>query len=218
MRKLENIIKINFKDKELLKRSMIHKSFDKDYNNEKLEFLGDRVIGLVISQKLLLLYPDESEGIIDKKFANLVNKKTCTTIANQLNLKKFIKTGNSFKKVKSTDEKILSDCCEALIGAIYLDQGLVISEKFILSNWENFIKNSKITQIDPKTKLQEHSLKKFKKLPIYKMFKQSGPNHNPFFKVEVQISNSKKYYGYGKSKKLAQRNAASKLIKNLNLN
>ena len=218
MRKLENIIKINFKDKELLKRSMIHKSFDKDYNNEKLEFLGDRAIGLVISQKLLLLYPDESEGIIDKKFANLVNKKTCTTIANQLNLKKFIKTGNSFKKVKSTDEKILSDCCEALIGAIYLDQGLVISEKFILSNWENFIKNSKITQIDPKTKLQEHSLKKFKKLPIYKMFKQSGPNHNPFFKVEVQISNSKKYYGYGKSKKLAQRNAASKLIKNLNLN
>ena len=218
MRKLENIIKINFKDKELLKRSMIHKSFDKDYNNEKLEFLGDRVIGLVISQKLLLLYPDESEGIIDKKFANLVNKKTCTTIANQLNLKKFIKTGNSFKKVKSTDEKILSDCCEALIGAIYLDQGLVISEKFILSNWENFIKNSKITQIDPKTKLQEHSLKKFKKLPIYKMFKQSGPNHNPFFKVEVQILNSKKYYGYGKSKKLAQRNAASKLIKNLNLN
>mgnify|MGYP001402018505 FL=1 len=218
MRKLENIIKINFKDKELLKRSMIHKSFDKDYNNEKLEFLGDRVIGLVISQKLLLLYPDESEGIIDKKFANLVNKKTCTTIANQLNLKKFIKTGNSFKKVKSTDEKILSDCCEALIGAIYLDQGLVISEKFILSNWKNFIKNSKITQIDPKTKLQEHSLKKFKKLPIYKMFKQSGPNHNPFFKVEVQILNSKKYYGYGKSKKLAQRNAASKLIKNLNLN
>ena len=218
MRKLENIIKINFKDKELLKRSMIHKSFDKDYNNEKLEFLGDRVIGLVISQKLLLLYPDESEGIIDKKFANLVNKKTCTTIANQLNLKKFIKTGNSFKKVKSTDEKILSDCCEALIGAIYLDQGLVISEKFILSNWKNFIKNSKITQIDPKTKLQEHSLKKFKKLPIYKMFKQSGPNHNPFFKVEVQISNSKKYFGYGKSKKLAQRSAASKLIKNLNIN
>ena len=220
MKEIINIseVSLGYKDKELLKRSMIHKSFDKDYNNEKLEFLGDRVIGLVISQKLLLLYPDESEGIIDKKFANLVNKKTCTTIANQLNLKKFIKTGNSFKKVKSTDEKILSDCCEALIGAIYLDQGLVISEKFILSNWKNFIKNSKITQIDPKTKLQEHSLKKFKKLPIYKMFKQSGPNHNPFFKVEVQILNSKKYYGYGKSKKLAQRNAASKLIKNLNLN
>tara|TARA_B100000700_G_C15032782_1_gene851354 strand:- start:774 stop:1430 length:657 start_codon:yes stop_codon:yes gene_type:complete len=218
MKKLENIIKINFHNKELLKRSMIHKSFDENYNNEKLEFLGDRVIGLVISQKLLDLYPEESEGIIDKKFANLVNKKTCTKIANQLNLKKFIKTGNSFKNIKSSDEKILSDCCEALIGAIYLDQGLTISEKFILTNWKNFIKNSKITEIDPKTKLQEYSLKKFKKLPIYKMFKQIGPNHNPFFKVEVQISNSKKYLGYGKSKKLAQRSAASKLIKNLNLN
>ena len=218
MKKLENIIKINFHNIELLKRSMIHKSFDENYNNEKLEFLGDRVIGLVISQKLLDLYPEESEGIIDKKFANLVNKKTCTKIANQLNLKKFIKTGNSFKNIKSSDEKILSDCCEALIGAIYLDQGLTISEKFILTNWKNFIKNSKITEIDPKTKLQEYSLKKFKKLPIYKMFKQIGPNHNPFFKVEVQISNSKKYLGYGKSKKLAQRSAASKLIKNLNLN
>ena len=218
IKKLENIIRVNFQNKKLLKQSLIHKSFDENYNNEKLEFLGDRVIGLVISQKLLLLYPQESEGIIDKKFANLVNKKTCKEIADQLNLKKFIKTGNSFKTIKSSDEKILSDCCEALIGAIYLDQGLAASEKFILRNWKNFIKKSNITQIDPKTKLQEYSLKKYKKLPIYKMFKKTGPNHNPFFKVQVQISNSKKYFGYGKSKKLAQKSAASKLIKNLNLN
>ena len=218
IKKLENIIKIDFQNKELLKQSLIHKSFDKNYNNEKLEFLGDRVIGLVISEKLLLLYPQESEGIIDKKFANLVNKKTCKEIANQINLKKFIKTGNSFKNIKSSDEKILSDCCEALIGAIYLDQGLDMSEKFILRNWKHFIKKSNITQIDPKTKLQEYSLKKYKKLPIYKMFKQIGPNHNPSFKVEVQISNSKKYFGHGKSKKLAQKSAASKLIKSLNFN
>ena len=218
MKKLEKILKVDFEDKELLKKSMIHKSFNENYNNEKLEFLGDRVIGLIISKKLLFLYPNDSEGIIDKKFASLVNKKTCTNIANQLNLKDFIKTGNSFKKIKSTDEKILSDCCEALIGAIYLDQGLSVSEKFILRNWQNYINKSKITPIDPKTKLQEYSLKKFKKLPIYKMFKQTGPNHNPVFKVEVQISNSKKYIGFGKSKKLAQKSAASKLIKSLNLN
>ena len=218
IKKLENILQVNFNNKKLLIQSLTHKSFNEKYNNEKLEFLGDRVIGLVISKKLLNLYPEENEGTIDKKFSNLVNKKTCMEIAVQLNLKKFIKTGNSFKNIKSSDEKILSDCCEALIGAIYLDQGLTISEKFILTNWKNFIKNSKITEIDPKTKLQEYSLKKFKKLPIYKMFKQIGPNHNPFFKVEVQISNSKKYLGYGKSKKLAQRSAASKLIKNLNLN
>ena len=218
MKKLEKILKVDFEDKELLKKSMIHKSFNENYNNEKLEFLGDRVIGLIISKKLLFLYPNDSEGIIDKKFASLVNKKTCTNIANQLNLKDFIKTGNSFKKIKSTDEKILSDCCEALIGAIYLDQGLSVSEKFILRNWQNYLNKSKITPIDPKTKLQEYSLKKFKKLPIYKMFKQTGPNHNPVFRVEVQISNSKKYLGFGKSKKLAQKNAASKLIKSLNLN
>ena len=218
IKKLESTIKVNFNNKELLVQSITHKSYDEKYNNEKLEFLGDRVIGLVISKKLLSLYPNEKEGIIDKKFANLVNKKTCADIAKQLNLKEFIKTGNSFKNIVSSNEKILSDCCEALIGAIYLDQGFIVSEKFILKNWQNFIKKSYITRIDPKTKLQEYSLKKYKKLPIYKMFKQTGPNHNPVFKVEVQILNSKKHFGYGKSKKIAQKNAALKLIKNLKLN
>ena len=218
IKKLESTIKVNFNNKELLLQSITHKSYDEKYNNEKLEFLGDRVIGLVISKKLLSLYPNEKEGIIDKKFANLVNKKTCADIAKQLNLKEFIKTGNSFKNIISSNEKILSDCCEALIGAIYLDQGFIVSEKFILKNWHNFIKKSYITRIDPKTKLQEYSLKKYKKLPIYKMFKQTGPNHNPVFKVEVQILNSKKHFGYGKSKKIAQKNAALKLIKNLKLN
>ena len=218
IKKIEETVKINFQNKKLLLQSLIHKSFNEQYNNEKLEFLGDRVIGLVISKKLLELYPEENEGVIDKKFSNLVNKKTCTKIAKQLSLKQFIKTGKSFKNIKSSDEKILSDCCEALIGAIYLDQGLPVSEKFIIQNWDVFIKKSNITEIDPKTRLQEHSLKKYKKLPIYKMFKQIGPRHNPIFKVQVQISNSKKYFGQGKSKKIAQKNAASKLIKSLNLN
>jgi len=218
IRKIENFIKINFNNKALLAKSLIHKSFDEKNNNEKLEFLGDRVIGLAISKKLLALYPEESEGVIDKKFSNLVNRKTCSKIANQLNLKKFIQTGNSFKNIKSSDEKILSDSCEALIGAIYLDQGFSVTEKFILQNWANFIKKSNVTEIDPKTRLQEYSLKKYKKLPKYKMFKQTGPNHNPLFKVQVQILNSKKYFGYGKSKKIAQRNAAYKLINSLNLN
>jgi len=218
LKKIQKIIKVNFFNKELLKRSLIHKSFDKNYNNEKLEFLGDRVIGLAISKKLLSLYPDETEGVIDKKFASLVNKKACAKIANKINLKKFITTGDSYKNLKSSDEKILSDACEALIGAIYLDQGFDVSEKFILSNWDEFIKKSKVLQVDSKTRLQEHSLKKFKELPIYKVFKQRGPNHNPTFKVEVHIRNSKKHIGYGKSKKMAQQNAALELLKNTNLN
>tara|TARA_B100000029_G_scaffold496497_1_gene562891 strand:- start:3057 stop:3725 length:669 start_codon:yes stop_codon:yes gene_type:complete len=218
IKNIEKLLKINFKNKNLLDRSLIHKSFDKNYNNEKLEFLGDRVIGLVISKKLLSLYPDEKEGIIDKKFATLVNKKTCAQIAIKLNLKKYIKTGNSYKNLKSTDEKILSDSCEAVIGAIYLDQGIYIVEKFILGIWDNFIKKSNITQIDSKTQLQEYSLKKYKKLPRYLISKRAGPNHNPVFKALVNIPHSKKFSGYGKSKKIAEQNAAMELIKNLNLN
>ena len=217
IKNLEKALKINFKDKKLLTRSLIHKSFDKDYNNEKLEFLGDRVIGLIISKRLLAMYPDEKEGLIDKKFATLVNRSTCAKIAINLNLKKFIKTGTSFKNLKSSDEKILSDACEAIIGAIFLDQGINTSEKIVLNLWSFFIENSSVVNIDPKTKLQEYSLKKYKKLPNYKILKRSGPNHNPVFKAYVQIPESKKFSGFGKSKKIAEQNAAKELIKYLNL-
>ena len=217
LKNIEKIINLKFNDKELLSKSFIHKSYNKEINNEKLEFLGDRVIGLIISKKLLNLYPNEKEGIIDKKFASLVNKKTCAKVFRSLNLKKFIKTGNSFKTISSADERLLSDTCEALIGAIYLDQGFVNTEKFVLNIWRHFIKDSKIIELDPKTKIQEFSLKKFKKLPIYKTIKKTGPNHNPFFQVSVQIENSKKYIGQGNSKKNAEQNAALKLIRNLNI-
>jgi len=85
--KLELIINIKFKDQELLKKSLIHKSFDNTNNNEKLEFLGDRVLGLVLAKTLLKIYPEDKEGVIDKKFANLVNKKTCLLIAKKIELK-----------------------------------------------------------------------------------------------------------------------------------
>ena len=217
LKNIEKIINLKFNDKKLLSKSFIHKSYNKEINNEKLEFLGDRVIGLIISKKLLNLYPNEKEGIIDKKFASLVNKNTCAKVFRSLNLKKFIKTGNSFKTIRSADERLLSDTCEALIGAIYLDQGFVNTEKFVLNIWKDFIQDSKIIELDPKTKIQEFSLKKFKKLPIYKTIKKTGPNHNPFFQVSVQIENSKKYIGQGNSKKNAEQNAALKLIRNLKL-
>ena len=217
LKNIEKIINLKFNDKDLLLKSFIHKSYNKEINNEKLEILGDRVIGLIISKKLLNLYPNEKEGIIDKKFASLVNKKTCAKVFRSLNLKKFIKTGNSFKTISSADERLLSDTCEALIGAIYLDQGFVNTEKFVLNIWKDFILDSKIIELDPKTKIQEFSLKKLKKLPIYKTIKKIGQNHNPFFQVSVQIENSKKYIGQGNSKKNAEQNAASKLIRNLNI-
>ena len=217
IKELEKIIKYNFKKTSLLEKALTHKSLDNNINNEKLEFLGDRVLGLVISEKLLDKYPDEREGIIDKKFANLVNKKTCLLIAKKINLKKFILLGSSHKKLERSADKITSDCLEAIVGAIYLDGGLKSVEKFILNFWEEFLIKSTVTLIDSKTKLQEFSLKKFKELPKYVFFKKTGPQHRPLFKTEVQIPNSKKIIGIGSSKKNAQQNAAAKLLKILNV-
>ena len=214
---LEKIIKYNFKKSSLLEKALTHKSFNNIINNEKLEFLGDRVLGLVISEKLLSKFPDEKEGIIDKKFANLVNKKTCLLIAKKINLKRFILLGSSHKKLERSADKISSDCLEAIVGAIYLDGGLKSVERFILNFWDEYLLKSTITLIDSKTKLQEFSLKKFKELPKYIFFKKSGPQHRPLFKTEVQIPNSKKIVGIGSSKKNAQQNAAAKLLKILNL-
>ena len=194
IKEIEKILKYSFKKTTLLETALTHKSFDNNVNNEKLEFLGDRVLGLVISEKLLNKFPDEKEGIIDKKFANLVNKKTCLLVASKINLKKFILLGSSHKKPERSADKITSDCLEAIVGAIYLDGGLRAVEKFILNFWEEFLLKSTITLIDSKTKLQEFSLKKFKELPKYVFYKKTGPQHRPLFKTEVQIPNSKKIY------------------------
>ena len=214
---LEGILNYNFKDLNLLKLSLIHKSYDNENNNEKLEFLGDRVLGLIISDKLIKIYPKEKEGIIDKKFANLVNKKTCSKVAKKINIIKFMLLGASHKNIQRSADKIMSDCLEALIGAIYLDGGLKSVEKFIFNFWEKYLKDSSITVIDPKTQLQEFSLKKYKELPIYTFYKKTGPQHMPIFKTDVQIPNSKKIVGSGTSKKNAQQNAATKLLQSLKL-
>ena len=214
---LEETIKYKFNSKDLLIKSLTHKSYDENTNNEKLEFLGDRVLGLVISKNLLIKYPDEKEGIIDKKYANLVNKKKCAEIANTLNLKKYMLLGSNYKKNDLKNEKISGDCLEALIGAIFVDSSLKNAEKFILSHWESSLKKSYLTIVDPKTKLQEYSLKKFKKLPTYTLLKTSGPHHKPIFKVTAKTPNSKKIVATGSSKKEAQQNAAKKLLEDLNL-
>ena len=217
LNKLEQKINIKFKDQKLLAKSLIHKSYNNTENNEKLEFLGDRVLGLVFAKILLKIYPNEKEGTIDKKFANLVNKKTCLLIAKKLELKKFITTGGSYKGLSRSEDKIISDGLEALLGAIFLDQGMNVVEKFILKSWGEFLEKSIVTLIDAKTQLQEYSLKKFKTLPVYTIQKQSGPQHSPIFKVEVKIENSKKYYASGNSKKDAQQNAAKKLLIDLSI-
>jgi len=211
---LEKKINYKFKDKKLLIKSLTHKSYDKINNNEKIEFLGDRVLGLIIAKKLLEIYPEEKEGILDKKFASLVNKKTCLQIANDISLEKYILTFNPKNRKIKVEDKVIADCCEALIGAIYLDKGFSAAENFILTFWSKNIKDSVITQIDPKTKLQEYSLKKYKKLPTYKIISNTGPRHKPLFKVAVKLPDTKFYVGHGSSKKDAEQSAAIICLEN----
>ena len=212
---LQKKIDIKFKDKKLLIRSLTHKSFDKNNNNEKIEFLGDRVLGLVIAKKLLEIYPNEKEGILDKKFASLVNKNTCLQIAKKIDLGNYIMTFNQKNKNVKIEDKIIADGCEALIGAIYLDKGYLVVENFILNHWKKKIDESIVTKIDAKTKLQEFSLKKYKKLPTYKIISNTGPRHKPILKVAVKLPDTKFYISEGSSKKNAEQNAATLCLNNI---
>ena len=213
---LQKKIKIDFKNEKILLQAITHKSFDPNNNYENLEFLGDRVLGLVVSKKLFELFPNEKVGSLDKKLASLVNKNKCLEVGNLLNLKEFVITGNSKSRKNIVENKIISDCCEAIIGAIYLDRGFEVSKIFILKHWKNLIKNAETTFIDAKTRLQEYSLKNFKLLPIYKLISNTGPRHKPKFKVGVKLKNSTYIYAIGSSKKIAEQSAASELLKKIN--
>ena len=206
---LEKKLKLKFSDQKIFIKSLTHKSFDSINNNEKIEFLGDRVLGLIIAKKLLELYPNEREGILDKKFASLVNKRKCLEIAKKIELEKYILILKPKNKKILIEDKIVADCLEALIGAIYLDKSLNFTEKLILNLWSEHITASVITQIDAKTKLQEHSLKVFKVLPIYKLISNTGPRHKPIFNVAVKLKDTKFFTGQGTSKKDAEQKAAS---------
>ena len=215
LNKLEKKINIKFKNIKLLIRSLTHKSHDPIDNYEKLEFLGDRILGLTISSKLLEMYPKDKVGSLDKKLASLVKKEKCFDVGKSLGLEEFIQVGSSKKKKIKIENKIISDCCESLIGAIYLDQNLNVAEKFILRIWKPHLENTSVTFVDSKTRLQEYSLKKFKSLPIYKLLENSGPRHQPTFKVAVKLKDSKFISATGTSKKDAEQKAAKLFLESI---
>ena len=215
--KLQKILNIKFNNKNTLMQAITHKSYDAKKNYEILEFLGDRILGLIISNKLIELYPNEKVGILDKKFSNLVNKNTCYEIGKKLKLNEFILVGNSKKQNIKIENKIISDVCESIIGALFIDKGLKLTNTFILKFWDEFLNKSDETLIDAKTKLQEFSLKKYKSLPEYKLISNTGPRHKPNFKVGVKIQDTKFIYSSGSSKKNAEQSAASILLNKLDL-
>ena len=210
---LEKKIKYKFKDISLLKLALTHSSFEKTLNNESLEFLGDRVLGLAIAEKLIKDYPSADEGSLDKMLSSLVNRNTCFMVANNLALGDFILLGSTERSSLGNKKKsILSNACESILGAVYRDSDFVIVKKLILELWREHIHNIDQNLIDPKSFLQEWTLKKYKKLPEYKTLSKEGPDHEPIFEIELKFMNYKKAFSKARSIKEAEKLAAESFI------
>ena len=216
---VEKILEIKFNNKSLIEQAFTHKSksVNINNNNERLEFLGDRVLGLVIASYLNDTYPKDTEGNLDKKLASLVNKETCSKVISELKIDQFLNLSKAQKQNNAGKRKILGDLCESIIGAVFMDKGFDQTKKFILKIWSEKLKKTESVIIDPKTKLQEYSLKLFKKLPEYKYISNSGPSHRPNFKVSVSIEKTKNFIASGSSKKNAETSAAKKLLDHLKI-
>ena len=211
--KIQKKINYHFKDESILLRALTHKSKINESSNEVLEFLGDRVLSLIISEKLIEMYPFDREGILDKKLSNLVDKNTCLKIAKKIDLMEFIILGSTEIQSEGNQKKsILSNCCEALIGAIYEDGGYDEAKKFVLLFWDDLFKSLDLKPIDPKSALQEKLLKKYKKLPIYETISKSGPDHSPVFCIEVSFENYISAKAEASTVKEAEKLAATNFI------
>ena len=210
-------IKYSFNDISNLNEALTHSSYGKNakiQNYERLEFLGDRVLGLIIASKLYMENINSSEGDLAKKLSYLVCKSTLKKVADQIELGKYIKYSN---KIDSLDS-IKANALEALIGAIYLDSNLKKTSKVIIYLWKNCFDNINLAEFDPKSRLQEWCLKYKKKLPEYKLVEKIGPDHQPRFKIKVLIDNFTYSLADGNSKQVAEINAAEKLLKKISEN
>ena len=216
LNKLEKNINYKFKNINLLKEAITHSSYQKNNykikkkNYERLEFLGDRVLGLVLSEYLIKTFPKEKEGILDNYFQKYANQENLYNYAKKINLHVFLKTqkGDNLENNKS----ILSDVVEAIIGAIYLDSGLKSCAKFIKKKIidKELIYSKPLKH--PKSILQEYSLNTYQTLPKYSILNKYGNEHKPIYEVSVSINNDNLVSAKGTSLKNAEESAASKLL------
>jgi len=217
--RLEKDLDYQFKDKALAVTALTHSSYgdgrSKNSNNERLEFLGDRVLGLLTAEKLFE-FTNGDEGIMARRLNALVRKETCARVARRANLGAYLLISPSEDRQGGRDKtSILGDVCEAILAAIYLDGGFVAAKAFYDQFWRDEIDAvmSKSTK-DPKTDLQEKASAHGYGLPVYTVLERSGPDHRPLFVIEVDIAGLGKAKGTGKSKKDAERYAALHLLEN----
>ena len=215
VRRLEEQTSHTFRDLARLARALTHasarQSVGSDY--ERLEFLGDRVLGLVIAEMLFRAYPTASEGELSLRLNSLVNADTCAAVADEIGLHEFIRTGSDVKGLADKRLKSLrADVVESLIATIYLDGGLEAAQPFIQRYWDARSREINSAQRDPKTELQEWAHQQDGAQPIYSVVERTGPDHDPQFTVKVEVKGFAPATGMGRSKRIAEQEAAVALL------
>jgi len=210
---LSERIGYTFKDPDLLDRALTHASHvtsgRKDY--ERLEFLGDRVLGLVAAEELYQRFPRNPEGMLARRFVVLVRQDTCAEVARELGLAEHLRKGHRAGGL-TNNPRVLGDACEALIAAIYLDGGLEPAREFILRYWQPYFERAAKIDKDPKTALQEWALGEGRPLPAYIEEKRSGPDHAPSFVMTVEVEGMSPAIGEGPTKRSAEQSAAESFL------
>lgn len=226
LEKLESELGLNFKDKGILKQAMIHRSYLNEHSeltnghNERLEFLGDAVLEIIVTEYLYLNYPDTPEGDLTNWRASLVNSKMLYVIAQELKLDAclYLSKGEAKDKNKKSRHYILANAVEALIGAIYLDQGIKVASvfvhKYIINKLPEILKNK--SYLDPKSRFQEQAQEKKGITPRYDIISETGPDHDKIFEVGLYLNSEFIVSGKGSSKQEAQVDAAANGLKKLN--
>lgn len=209
-----------FTDRGLLIRALTHASADTEHSNERLEFLGDRVLGLVIAEKLHALYPSDQEGALALKYNALARREACAVAADAAGLSPHLIMASA--EVQSGGRRklaIISGACEAVIAALYLDGGMDVARAFIERYWQEAFSALNTDMRDAKTVLQEwaQSRDKHRGMPVYTLVGRMGPDHAPRFTVSVTVEGEVPQNGEGGSKREAEQDAAQKLLERLGL-
>ncbi|MBT4934224.1 MAG: ribonuclease III [Rhodospirillaceae bacterium] len=220
---LELILDYTFSSPQLLSLALSHSSLaksraDRDQTNQRLEFLGDRVLGLVIAGMIYETFPDEEEGAMARRHTALVRKEALARVALDLRLGSFILMAPSEEESGGRDnEALLADTCEAIIAALFMDGGLGTAESFIRRHWTPLMSEDLSPPKDAKTTLQEYVQSKGMNLPTYREALREGPPHDPIFTIEVSIDNDQFLSGKGRSKRQAEQGAASAMLHHLGI-
>ncbi len=214
---LQEKIGYTFKDRTLLEKAVVHASArDKkrqSEDNERLEFLGDRVLGLSIAELLYAEFPGAPEGESARRFNRLVRKETCALVSTNMDIGNHLVLSQSEKITGGTrNVNILGDACEAVLGAVFMDGGFAPAKELILRFWRPLLLNADEIPVDPKTALQEWAQGNHLKLPRYVEVSRSGPDHEPVFVMQVIVERIAPQTGSGNSKRLAEREAAAALL------